>query len=72
MKKEREEVIRILGITPERVDYLHEEHGMPFDEGPFTEWFIANAALVLAEKRAYLDSILFPGILRPELTETPA
>ena len=63
---------RILGLPLERVEYLHTECGMPFDDEGFTQWFIANAALVLEEKRRYLDSVLFPGKLRPEFAETSA
>jgi len=50
---DREQVTRILGLPPERIDYLHDECDMPFDDEGFTAWFIANAALVLQELKQY-------------------
>ncbi len=70
MDNEREQVTRILGLPPERIEYLHSEHQMPFSDAEFTAWFVANAALVLEELRMNHDRLLFPGELRPEPTET--
>ncbi len=72
MDIDKEAVTRILGLPPERIDYLHTEHGMPFDDENFTKWFVANAALVLDELRQNFERSLFPREFRPEPTETPA
>jgi hypothetical protein len=45
---------------------------LELEEAAFTQWFIANATLVRAEKWTNQDAIIFTGILRSELTETPA
>lgn len=50
---EREEVTRILNLPPERIEYLHTECEMPFDDEGFSLWFVANAALVLQELKTY-------------------
>lgn len=50
---EREQVTRILNLPDERIEYLHTECEMPFDEEGFTAWFIANAALVLTELKQF-------------------
>ena len=72
MDTEREEVARILGLSPERIDYLHFECGMPFDEEGFSTWFIDNAALVLQELKENHERLLFPREFRPEPAEAIA
>ena len=72
MDTEREEVARILGLSPERIDYLHFECGMPFDDDGFSAWFIDNAALVLKELKDNHERLLFPREFRPEPAEATA
>jgi hypothetical protein len=72
MNNEREVVIRILGLPPERIDYLHINCGMPFDEEGFSAWFVANAALILQELKENHERLLFPREFRPEPAEAAA
>jgi hypothetical protein len=69
---DREQVTRILGLPPERIEYLHTECNMPFDDEGFPNWFVANAALLLDELRQNFERSLFPREFRPEPSKTPA
>jgi hypothetical protein len=72
VKTDREIVTRILGLSPENIEYLHSKCGMPFDDEGFSDWFVANAALVLEELKQHQEELLFPGKFRPEPSKTPA
>lgn len=69
---DEEFVSRILGLPMERVVYLKTECGMLVSEPEFSTWFVENAALVLAEKKAYFEASLFPRKFRPEPAEPSA
>jgi hypothetical protein len=53
MDNDREVVTTILGLPPERIEYLHTKKDMPFDDEGFSQWFVANAALVLSELKEF-------------------
>jgi hypothetical protein len=46
-------VSRILGLPLERIEYLKTECEMPVSDPEFSDWFVANAALVLEEMKTY-------------------
>ena len=64
-----EEVSRILGLPLEQIEFLKEEHGMPVTDPEFSEWFVTNPDIVLAELKRNFEQLLFPGEFRPEFAE---
>ena len=58
-------------IPVERIQYFIVECGLLVNL-PEEEWFASHSELILKEKQAYVESLLFPRKLRPEPSKTPA
>lgn len=58
-------------IPVERIQYFIVECGLLVNL-PEEEWFASHSELILKEKQAYVELLLFPRKLRPEPSKTPA